>query len=116
MNAKALNSLADLICRAQESGRRTPMGIAMAIDAAGRHMSPETAAELERLREQVTKLEANKGDLRWLVGQLQARVDVLERLAAGGVPEPEPDGITRRIAPVRALHDENLTIPTEGPR
>lgn len=45
MNTRALNSLADLICRAQEQGKRTPMGIAMAIDAAGRHMSPEWAAE-----------------------------------------------------------------------
>lgn len=50
MNTKALNSLADLICRAQEQGKRTPMGIAMAIDSAGRHMSPEVAAELHDLR------------------------------------------------------------------
>lgn len=50
MNTKALNSLADIICRAEEAGKRTPMGIAFAIDAAQRHMSPETAAELERLR------------------------------------------------------------------
>jgi hypothetical protein len=49
VNTKALNSLADLICRAQEQDR-TPMGIAFAIDSAGRHMPPETAAELERLR------------------------------------------------------------------
>ncbi|MEU0671306.1 hypothetical protein ABZ330_00140 [Streptomyces sp. NPDC006172] len=55
MNTRALNSLADLICRAQEQDR-TPMGIAFAIDAAGRHMSPETAAELERLRSQVAAL------------------------------------------------------------
>lgn len=59
MNTKALNSLADLICRAQEQDR-TPMGIAFAIDAAGRHMSPEMAAELERLRARVTELEAWK--------------------------------------------------------
>ena len=49
MNTKALNSLAALICRAQEQDR-TPMGVAFAIDSAGQHMSPETAAELERFR------------------------------------------------------------------
>ncbi|NUO43705.1 MAG: hypothetical protein HOV82_16910 [Streptomyces sp.] len=60
MNTKALNSLADLICRAQENGKRTPMGIALAIDSAGRHMSPELAAELERLRSQVAELLAER--------------------------------------------------------
>lgn len=50
MNTKALNSLADLICRAQVNGKRTPMGIAMAIDSAQRHMTPETAAELAAFR------------------------------------------------------------------
>lgn len=53
MNTKALNSLAALICRAQEQDR-TPMGIAFAVDAAGRHMSPETAAEIEQLRNDIT--------------------------------------------------------------
>ncbi len=57
MNTKALNELAALICRAQEQDR-TPMGIAFAIDAAGRHMSPETAAELAALRDRVAELEA----------------------------------------------------------
>jgi hypothetical protein len=58
VNTKALNSLADVICRAQTNGKRTPMGIAMAIDSAGRHMSPETAAEMDRLRARVAELEA----------------------------------------------------------
>ncbi|MFF5589681.1 hypothetical protein [Streptomyces hygroscopicus] len=49
-DTKALTSLADLICRAQKQGRRTPMGIAMAIDAEQRHMTPEMAAELHDLR------------------------------------------------------------------
>lgn len=55
MNTKALNSLADLICRAQEQDR-TPMGIALAVDAAGRHMSPEVAQELAALRVEVAAL------------------------------------------------------------
>jgi len=60
MNTRALNSLADLICRAQEQGKRTPMGIAMAIDSAGRHMSPEVAVELEALRVRVAELQAER--------------------------------------------------------
>ncbi|AZM46612.1 hypothetical protein DMB38_13010 [Streptomyces sp. WAC 06738] len=52
MNAptRAVSALADVILRAQENGRRTPMGIAFAIDAARMVMSPETAADLDRLR------------------------------------------------------------------
>ncbi|MFF7550880.1 hypothetical protein ACFZCU_45860 [Streptomyces canus] len=59
MNTKALNALADVICRAQEQDR-TPMGIAFAVDSAGLHMSPETAAELESLRSQVEALLAER--------------------------------------------------------
>lgn len=36
------------------------MGIAFAIDAAGRHMPPETAAELERLRSEVAALRVER--------------------------------------------------------
>ena len=57
MNTKALNSLADLICRAQENGARTPMGIAMAIESAGRHMSPEVAVKLHDLQARVDEVE-----------------------------------------------------------
>lgn len=52
--------LANVICRAQENGKRTPMGIAVAIDSAGLHMHPETAAELEALRLRVAELEAER--------------------------------------------------------
>lgn len=73
MNTKALNSLADLICRAQEQGKRTPMGIAMAIDSAGRHMSPETADELEQLRRSV---ETNRVDGQRLIRAEQRRAEL----------------------------------------
>lgn len=53
MNTTALNHLAGVICRAQEQDR-TPMGIAFAIDSAGMHMLPEAAAELVRLRAELT--------------------------------------------------------------
>ncbi|MER7814049.1 hypothetical protein [Streptomyces sp. NPDC096153] len=42
MNTKALNALADVICRAQANGKRTPMGIAMAIDCAQMFRHPES--------------------------------------------------------------------------
>jgi len=59
VNTRALNALAGVICRAQEQDR-TPMGIALAVDSAGLHMSPEMAAELKRLRSRVTELEAER--------------------------------------------------------
>ncbi|MEE4598281.1 hypothetical protein V2J94_41670 [Streptomyces sp. DSM 41524] len=78
-DTKALNSLADLICRAQKQGRRTPMGIAMAIDAAQRHMTPETAAELEQLRARVDEVERaytfDTAELKKQVAELEAARD-----------------------------------------
>jgi hypothetical protein len=75
VNTKALNSLAELICRAQEQDR-TPMGIAFAIDSAGRHMSPETAAELERLGTRVDEVERkytfDTAALKQRIAQLEA--------------------------------------------
>lgn len=61
MPARALNRIADLICRAQRSDR-TPMGIALALDSAGVLTSPETAAEVARLRERVAELEARPAE------------------------------------------------------
>jgi hypothetical protein len=103
VNTKALNSLADLICRAQEQDR-TPMGIALAIDAAGRHMSPETAAELEALRVEVAALREERHSTN------EALDDAVRELRArrGGVA---PDGITRAIAPTQALR--GLTVDGE---
>lgn len=90
MNTKALNSLAELICRAQENGKRTPMGIAMAIDSAQRHMSPETAAELERLRARVAELEAERHSTN------ESLADMTEALRAAQAPsaqqKPDPRG------------------------
>lgn len=49
MNTASLNLLAATILAAQKSDR-TPMGIAFAIASAGQHLTPEIAAELNRLR------------------------------------------------------------------
>ncbi len=125
MNTKALNELAALICRAQEQDR-TPMGIAFAIESAGRHMSPEVAAELRARTAELEHLvrqmcdglnghecpppdESPMGTVtRFAVRLMEAerRVAELEAQAA-----PGPDAITQRIAPVQALRD--LTVDGE---
>lgn len=57
MNAKRVNAAAGVILAAQQTDR-TPAGIALALDSAQLLMSPEIAAELERLRARVAELEA----------------------------------------------------------
>ena len=107
MNTKALNSLADLICRAQEQDR-TPMGIAFAVDAAGRHMSPETAAELESLRAEVAALREERRETNeWVDDAARALRADRDRIAALEA-ELVPDGIVRRIAPTQALQSAPL--------
>lgn len=59
MNTNLVNSAAGVICAALTQGR-VPAGIATALEAAGLLMSPETAAELERLRARVAELEAER--------------------------------------------------------
>lgn len=61
MNARSVNAAADLICRTMKT-RQTAAGIAAALDAAGMLQSPETAAELERLRARVAELVEQRDD------------------------------------------------------
>lgn len=63
MNARALNALAGVICRAQENGKQTPMGIAIAVESAGLLQSPESAAELEQLRSERASTNAALADV-----------------------------------------------------
>lgn len=51
MIARSVNAAADVIARAMANGKQTPAGWAMALDATGMLQTPETAAELTRLRE-----------------------------------------------------------------
>ncbi|MFI6279617.1 hypothetical protein [Streptomyces sp. NPDC050988] len=51
MIARSVNAAADVIARAMVNGKQTPAGWAMALDATGMLQTPETAAELTRLRE-----------------------------------------------------------------
>lgn len=57
MNTRLVNTAADVILTALTQNR-TAAGIALALDSAQLLMCPETAAEMERLRERVAELEA----------------------------------------------------------
>ena len=61
MNTRLVNAAAGVILAAQERDR-TPAGIALALESAQLLMSPETAAELERLRAEVAELRARAGE------------------------------------------------------
>ncbi|MGW0552320.1 hypothetical protein [Streptomyces altiplanensis] len=76
MNTKALNQLADVICRAQTLDR-TPMGIAFAVQSACLLQSPESAAELAQLH---TDLDGARLSL-WEEEQSLARAYLAARLA-----------------------------------
>jgi septal ring factor EnvC (AmiA/AmiB activator) len=52
VNARSINAAAGVVQAAWKQGRRTAVGIALALDSAQMLMSPETAAELARLREE----------------------------------------------------------------
>lgn len=83
------------------------MGIAFAIDAAGRHMSPETAAELAALRAEVAALRAERQQTNEWVDDaaeaLRADRDRVAELVALLPTEPLPkamlsEGVARRAA------------------
>jgi hypothetical protein len=57
LNARSVNSAAGVVQAAMEQGRRTATGIALALESAQLLMSPENAAELERLASQVVELQ-----------------------------------------------------------
>ncbi|MFE9936368.1 hypothetical protein [Streptomyces hirsutus] len=54
MHTRAINTAAGVLLAAMQQGRQTPTGLAIALDSACLLNSPETAAELERLRERST--------------------------------------------------------------
>jgi hypothetical protein len=57
MNTRRVNAAADVLCRAMENGRRVPAAMAVALESARMLMSPEMAAEFERLQQRVADLE-----------------------------------------------------------
>jgi hypothetical protein len=54
VNAKRVNAVANVICRSMENGRKTPAGWAMDLESAQLLQSPETAAEMKQLRDDIT--------------------------------------------------------------
>jgi hypothetical protein len=105
MNTRLVNSAAGVVQAAMEQGRQTAAGIALALDAAQLLMSPEVAAELERLRaerhstnesvseadealranrDRIAELETTNDALRARLAVLEAqRAALAERLLAG---------------------------------
>lgn len=57
MNTRRVNAAADVIARAMENGRQVPAALAVALESAQMLMSPEQAAEFERLRAREAELE-----------------------------------------------------------
>lgn len=111
MNAptRAVSALADVILRAQQQGRQTPMGIAFAIDAARMVMSPETAAELDRLRTRVTELEqllaeGRPADEDPIAYELTAEAGKVTRPSAGGIAQADAEPAAE-LTVYRASHE-----------
>ncbi|MFS4107516.1 hypothetical protein [Streptomyces sp. PD-S100-1] len=55
MNTRLVNAAAGVIGAAMSNGTRTAAGLAVALESACLLQSPETAAELERLREKIAE-------------------------------------------------------------
>jgi plasmid replication initiation protein len=92
VNAKLVNSAAGVILAALQQNR-TAAGIALALDSAQMLMTPETAAELERLRARVAEL-------------LAERHSTNEALADVTVAERSADKLTALFAPTQVLREE----------
>lgn len=75
MNTRALNELAEVVRRAQAEGRRTPMGVAMAVES----------AVVEPLRARVAELEAERHTTN------EALDDAVQELRARRDDEPTTD-------------------------
>jgi hypothetical protein len=58
MHSRAINAAAGVLLAAKQQDKQFPIGVAIALDAAGLLMSPERAAEFERMRQRLAELEA----------------------------------------------------------
>ncbi|MFJ3170596.1 hypothetical protein ACIPJK_07400 [Streptomyces roseus] len=94
MNTRLVNTAADVLHAAMEQGRVTPAGLAYALESAQLLQSPETAAELARLRARVAELtdDRNRDVAVWLGKKAReyrstrgrehaVQAEVLERMA-----------------------------------
>lgn len=97
MNTNLVNRAAGVVLAALEQDR-TAAGIALALESAQMLMTPETAAELAKLRARVAELEAERHSTN------EALDDAVRELRARR-EDVKPDGITQRIAPTQALRE-----------
>ena len=57
MHSRAINAAAGVLLAAKEQGKQFPIGVAIALDAAGLLNSPERAREFERMRQLIAEYE-----------------------------------------------------------
>lgn len=105
MNARLVNTVADAICRSMENGKKTPAGWAMDLESAQLLQSPETAAACDQVREMYRSAERDVAQLQRRIVDLEQQLEALR--AQGRVLRGSADGITKLIAPVQALRDED---------
>lgn len=122
MNARRVNAAAGVICASQKQGRTLAAALAAALDAAGMLMSPEMAAELERLRNRVAELEAQRERRRVRLVALQndasnMRGSLSPNGEARKVPfelgetlTPAVDWLIDRVAELETVRDDVLTL------
>lgn len=128
MNARRVAAAAGVIHSSQVKGKQTAAGVAADLEAACLLQSPESAAELAALRDELRAANEALSDAAEKLRENQSRFETLRSLcdaaehvgivsggwftveavrrAAAGVPLPRPDGITQRIAPTQAAQSE----------
>lgn len=99
--ARELRKLAEAICAAWKSGRRTPMGVALAIDAVQMLMTPERDAELRELRTYSRRYRLAYMSARRRAFSITTRVDgptpMLVRQTPSGVVLDHSAGLTPMV-------------------
>ncbi|MEU3620646.1 hypothetical protein ABZ725_51680 [Streptomyces sp. NPDC006872] len=118
MNTKLVNTAADAICRAMKNGKQTPAGIAFDLESAQLLQSPETAAELTRLRRYVETRQSREEELLAAMGRYDlintpdawdlgmTVIAHLEGPHRPSTPEELEPGLRRLIEQLRARVDE----------
>ncbi|MFD3929726.1 hypothetical protein [Streptomyces sp. NPDC058614] len=123
MNTKLVNTTAGVI-NAALTQNRTAAGIALALESAQLLMSPETAAELERLRQYAESRKSREEELLATMGRIDLReapeawalgmtvISHLEGPHRASAPEELVPGLRRLIEQLQARVAELETAPT----
>lgn len=92
---RAINAAADVICRAMQQDKSLPATLAYALDAAGMLQSPESTAELARLRAERQTTNDALAELTIALRSAEAERDALRaRVGDGGTRTVDEDPIT----------------------